>query len=805
MISKKLILICADCWGMAGVSEERDGSVYDPYDEQRLLEMEEGELEGDVDATMHSYTADDMLNSSDEEGSHVPGLNSAPSASTGAGYTSSPPATTLQADQQPPLLLPVPPPIPQPVPPPTGNNARVGDTTIVQPGSQSAPGQQYSTGTYARKNCESRSSANQSMYRSGQQSTGPETRTAVNSGLNSTASTASTTQSTQLPSDYLANKHGTRIRNGAPSLHDGSDIFRVENGSFYNPGDNRQDQAWLVFDSAKKINVSYSFDPETLLCACCKGGEVVKQKTAFVLTDQNFPAILPSSSAGGACLKIIRIEGGSLAELASLFITTFKNSQIAPGSVVLIGSATYLASVGICGYADEFVEACQKVGSFLGDSCVVSAVPMVMLDGSRDPALIRSIVETNAWLEKIFDKVAGFPAESHRTVIECLGECGRDGFQNCYSTRVRLPCNRFSKAKKTWACPSLVSLPEKIGPLPSVLEKKIVTSLLENLNLSMALDLDLAPNLTRKVEKRVAQGAKGREVYILVGSSHASRTATAMRDSGAEVIEATIPAWRPTAAQIDSIQAKLTGAIEGLESACVVFELFDNSFYYAQCDDGSLIPARKGQDGRYHVDGDSVLAPKETQFNLFKKMLPVFEAAKHLRRILVPPLPRYLHSSCCEDPEHVPNLRRVTYKEELINSVYESRTNIKDFAFRLGLRNVATISPWQTIKKIENVWGVDPIHMCKPGYAEIAKLIVEAASQLDCKRKNAGGMEPEAKRSRGHSNTETRGGHLLRAGTSSQRDGPSWRGWGGERGRGSGQLRGHGGRGRPRNHQWRRW
>ena len=38
----------------------------------------------------------------------------------------------------------------------------------------------------------------------------------------------------------------------------------------------------------------------------------------FVLTDQNFPPSLPTAT--GRCMAIVRVENGSLAEIASIFL-----------------------------------------------------------------------------------------------------------------------------------------------------------------------------------------------------------------------------------------------------------------------------------------------------------------------------------------------------------------------------------------------------------------------------------------------------------------------------------------------------
>ena len=751
-------MLFADTGTVLGVPDPSEGG-YNPYDEQRMLELEDGEGGEPYDPAVVSE--DILLSSGGEEEQDTARCRQ---------LTEAP-----RMDTEPPA-----------------DSATVTDTTINTAGSKA-------TGTYTGPTA----AVAEKLH-----STGTYTRSGEKSKSSVAQNSANTKDSVQLPSEYLANKHATRLRNGARSLHDGSEIFRVENGTFFNEGDNRSRLCSVVFDREKKYNVSYSFDPVTLKCACCQAQDKSAKKTAYILSDQNFPAILPSNTASGACLKIIRIEGGTLAELATLFIDKLKGGSTPPGSVVLLGSATHLATVGSSGYAEDFVEASLRIGAVLHRSSVVAAAPMVLLDGSRDPALIRSIVEISAWLEIIFDKIAGFSGEAHRAVVAAIGECGKGGYQDSYSMRVRFPSGPLTRAKTTWASPSLVSLPENVEPLSLELEKKIVGLLLLDLNQGMALDLDTSPNHTRMVEIPCPGGAKRGATYIVVGSSHASRTAAALREAGEQVMEVIIPAWRPTTGQISSLKLKLEDTIKAVSgSYCTIFEFFDNCFYYAQFDDGSLTPARRGHDGRYHVDGDSIMAPKEMQYGSFKKVMPILEAAKGDKRILVPPIPRYLHNSCCADPEHVPNLKKESYKEDLINSVFEARSNIKDFSFRQGLRNIKVISPWNTIKHMENVWGVDPVHMNKHAYGAIAKLTLEAAAELTNKRKPQGKMEAEAKRPR--EERGYRGGG--QAGPSNSRDQQTGaqphRGgyWDGGRGLGRGYNSTRGQRGNRRMGRHSRW
>ena len=99
-------------------------------------------------------------------------------------------------------------------------------------------------------------------------------------------------------------------------------------------------------------------------------------------------------------------------------------------------------------------------------------------------------------------------------------------------------------------------------------------------------------------------------------------------------------------------------------------------------EDGGLIPAVcDGVGGRYHVQWESILIPKELQYSTFNQSKPILDAAMSQQKILVSPLPRYLNNGCCAETEHVVNLKEEDYKSKLDEVVVACRCNLKDFLF----------------------------------------------------------------------------------------------------------------------------
>jgi hypothetical protein len=83
-------------------------------------------------------------------------------------------------------------------------------------------------------------------------------------------------------------------------------------GSFANKGDKRHNLSIHWHNHATLRNISTSFDPNTLHCKSCQGGHPVLRRTImgsdvgldnpplFVLSDQNFPPIVPVGGRGSA-------------------------------------------------------------------------------------------------------------------------------------------------------------------------------------------------------------------------------------------------------------------------------------------------------------------------------------------------------------------------------------------------------------------------------------------------------------------------------------------------------------------------
>ena len=157
----------------------------------------------------------------------------------------------------------------------------------------------------------------------------------------------------------------------------------------------------------KKVNISTSFDPNTLLYGNCSGGQhhILKNNgrskpVAFILSDQCFPAALPASREGD-CLAVIGVEDAILGDLVSTFMHMSRGCNIAIGSVVIFSSLNHLGRVGTAAYAEDLVDALHTFRqTFSSQIRAVHGFPISMTKIS-DQFTIRALVEIEAWVDTV--------------------------------------------------------------------------------------------------------------------------------------------------------------------------------------------------------------------------------------------------------------------------------------------------------------------------------------------------------------------------------------------------------------------
>jgi hypothetical protein len=200
----------------------------------------------------------------------------------------------------------------------------------------------------------------------------------------------------------------------------------IECGSFYNSSDNRVARSVYKEDLISMSVTSMSFNPKTWLCTACpkshsvleeggRGGGGDGRPVVFV-TDQNFPAVLPS--AGGRCLAIMRMEQATMDDLADMVIKLAKTVTIPESTVFVVGSLSHLSRIGTHGYAISRVNVRRRLSwAFKGVRVVPFSPPP--LGGCNDPELIRSMLDSCIWLAGTL----GYPlSETQKVIVDMIME-----------------------------------------------------------------------------------------------------------------------------------------------------------------------------------------------------------------------------------------------------------------------------------------------------------------------------------------------------------------------------------------------
>ncbi len=87
---------------------------------------------------------------------------------------------------------------------------------------------------------------------------------------------------------------------------------------------------------------------------------------ALVLSDQSFPANVPAMD-DGECIRVIRVEDGSLQEIVQEFLSMVKKWMIVPGTIIMLGSLSQLGKQGTAWYASEWLRCRQRWASTLAN------------------------------------------------------------------------------------------------------------------------------------------------------------------------------------------------------------------------------------------------------------------------------------------------------------------------------------------------------------------------------------------------------------------------------------------------------
>ena len=510
-------------------------------------------------------------------------------------------------------------------------------------------------------------------------------------------------------------------------------------GSFVVGGDNRYLAVQHIHDIEKKLNVSTTVSPNNLRCLVCpephvfpypgRGGGSA-QPAVIVATDHCFPAALPALG-GGACVVVVRVEDGTLSEIRStvkdMFTTVLPPGGSLPsGSVILMGSASYLGRVGAAQYSEELARQIGGMESDFGTG--VTVVPGVALPPAaiNSPTTIADLFDFDSWC-----CTNGLGSDKTMEQVRSIwwakmggGEREAAPRRTSQARTLNMPANFRNQRRFRFDC-GQADLPTTIPASTADLEKEIIGALYDWLNKEYSTGLD-KPNLCRLGGAAEPAGNKGRVFFI--GASH-SANIVARADSRAIHL---LPRWKATQDVATLLASRLDSQNIGAEDT-VVMDLLSNTVVMGSDESGMPAYPFKDIDG-YHIPGNMEGAPTGVLKAATRLAKPLLVAASKAGKIiLLDPLPRYTTKKCCQKTDHITNYADADYLETVETAVKNAHKALA--AEAAAFPKAATEDPLEGFQAVEGnlvssaglgIWA-DGVHLTATAYADIWKRLVEVS------------------------------------------------------------------------------
>jgi hypothetical protein len=152
----------------------------------------------------------------------------------------------------------------------------------------------------------------------------------------------------------------------------------------------------------RRVNVSASFTDSGWCHTCLTGRHEARkgkdgQPVVVVAGDHHFPANLPASGQG-ECMRIMRVENGSLSEITHELIKKMPKGGAEAGTVVMLGSAIQLGVESVAFYASEWKRCRNILKKELGDIIVIPLLHLTPV-GIEDRTVLRGMIDMAAWFD----------------------------------------------------------------------------------------------------------------------------------------------------------------------------------------------------------------------------------------------------------------------------------------------------------------------------------------------------------------------------------------------------------------------
>jgi hypothetical protein len=320
--------------------------------------------------------------------------------------------------------------------------------------------------------------------------------------------------------------------------------------------------------------------------------------------------------------------------------------------------------------------------------------------------------------------------------------------------------------------PGRPGIPASLPSWSQADEKKILDSLILELNDRLLAGVDPDPNLSRSSKRPQLYPAFRSgcvESAAFVGGSNAKNLANAAANLGIDSYQLAKGGWKITRDNIEKLIPDLKELMSSLPAGTpIILFCLDNSSFLAASEEGGLTPISKciPEDDGYHVKGDLVVAPEcalHHTVELLKKLVAEFS---EYQLFFVTPITRYILGPCCDADDHVTN----SGNPDFLSKILSDLTKLK-FALRKQLSPATVLDGIELIcgagcskdrieQTLRSGWA-DPVHPKPHIYSKMALNLIEkvaAASTAAISQKRKRSNSSEEGSSAGAPGPPTRGG-----------------------------------------------
>jgi hypothetical protein len=485
-----------------------------------------------------------------------------------------------------------------------------------------------------------------------------------------------------------------------------------------------EDERWIrnynIHNIERAVNVSISFNPRLAMCYTCLGrphkafqgkdGEPI----ALVLSDQAFPANVPAID-GGECVRVMRVEDGSLQELVNEFLAVVKKWMVVPGSIIMLGSLSQLGKEGTAWYTSEWVSCRNKLKWELGDVIVTPLIPLMTLE-TYGRHVVRSLVEFLDWADDLQDTemmfLKGVRDEYAKTFL--VEEEGADRWADELQN-LRMPISLSGEGTTLYKSRNLGGLPTSLPSMDEHEEQVWLGHICRNLNrdLNLSLATSVASGRTLAAVRELEDEGSMLE-FAVAGASNADKSVAALARKGLMATKVGKAGWS-LAVEKDVSDAIAELKSMGMERKVLIFHCMDNGcFFSMNRTGGSSLPKRVNK--KYHIPGKLVVASGGALEMMTDEMARVIKEVKPLLTVVITPMPRYLDPCCDEHAGDKSEERRKEEQEKLLKAVWSIKRETFQFLAKAHCKNTIVVGPMEVFNLKDSIEGVrsamdDGIHL----------------------------------------------------------------------------------------------